>query len=82
MTCRSMSFNSMPTDRVRHVPRRDLHGHTLAAQLPKKLPPPAFQTLNEVPFSFNSLLFTYFVKGGGIGSLGTREILLRGHRET
>ena len=74
-----MSFNSM---HIRHDRRHDLHGHTLAAQLPKKLPPPAFQTLNGVRFSFNSLLFTYFVKRGGIGPLGTREILLRGHRET
>ena len=57
-------------------------GHTLAAQLPKKLPPSAFQTLNGEDSSFNSLLFTYFVKGGGIGSLGTREVLLRSHRET
>src|SRR5260370_407369 len=30
----------------------------------------------------SSLLFPYFVTGGGIGSLGTREVLLRGHRDT
>jgi hypothetical protein len=39
----------------------------LAAQLPKKLPPSAFQTLNEVTASFKQPPFTYFVKGDRIG---------------
>jgi hypothetical protein len=37
--------------------------------LPKKLPTPAFQTSNEEASSSNNLLFTYFVKGGAVGSL-------------
>jgi hypothetical protein len=57
-------------DPARHV-RCDLHRglreHTLAALLPKKSPPQEFQTLNEVVSSFNSLLFTYFVKRDLIG---------------
>src|SRR5262249_37074519 len=44
-----------------------LHGHTSAALLPNKRPPQKSRMLSRVRSSFESLLFTYFVKRGGNG---------------